>query len=134
PNHEFLEAWGAGVKGGTAYEKCSSEEECKPGIAGLGGRAVPIFDEPVAIAVDNATGSPSAGDVYVVANRTWKRAIIFKFNFEGTYLGAVVSKREEKEEVWPIDGVAVDRSGNVWIDREDEEEEFVIEHFNNAVQ
>ncbi|HEX3911742.1 MAG TPA: hypothetical protein VHW67_13685 [Solirubrobacteraceae bacterium] len=134
PNHEFLEAWGAGVKGGTAYEKCSSEAECKPGIAGLGGRAVPIFDEPVAIAVDSATGSPSAGDVYVVANRTWKKAIIFKFNFEGTYLGAVVAHREEKEEVWPIDGIAVDRSGNVWVDREDEEEEFVLEHFNNAVK
>ncbi|HEX8714372.1 MAG TPA: hypothetical protein VF706_02295, partial [Solirubrobacteraceae bacterium] len=133
PNHEFLEAWGVGVKGGAEYERCKVESECKPGVPGLGGPTKVRFDEPVAIAVDNASGSPSAGSVYVVANRTWKKAIVYKFDPEGDLLGALIRKPEEKEELWPIDGVAVDGAGNVWIDREDEEEEFVIERFNNAI-
>jgi hypothetical protein len=135
PNHEFLEAWGVGVGGGAAYEKCTEEAKCKPGVAGFGTPVNPQFDEPVAIAVDNAPsgtkGSPSSGDVYVVANRTWKKAIIYKFDFEGKPVSRLVSKPEEKEEVWPIDGVAVDRSGIVWVDREGESEEVVLERFNN---
>ncbi len=62
--HEFVAAWGAGVKTGEkTFEVCTSE--CKPGMPGFGKGQ---FDEPVAIAVDNAKGSPSNGDVYVVAN------------------------------------------------------------------
>ncbi len=133
PKHEFLEAWGVGVKGGAEYEQCKVEAECKPGIPGLGGPTKVKFDEPVAIAVDSAAGSPSAGDVYVAANRTWKRAIVYKFDFEGHLVGTLVRHGEEKAELWPIMGIAVDRTGKVWIDREDEEEDFVIERFDNAV-
>jgi hypothetical protein len=132
PNHEFLEAWGAGVNGGSEYERCKVEAECKPGVAGLSGISKPKFDEPVGIAVDNAIGSPSFGDVYVIANRTWKKAIIYKFDFEGKFVGSLAGKAEEKEELWPIDGVVVDNSGKVWVDREDEEEEFVIQRFTAA--
>ncbi len=134
PKHEFLEAWGAGVNGGSEYERCSEEATCKPGVGGLAGAAKPRFDEPVAIAVDNDSSSPSFGDLYVVANRSWKRAIVYKFDFEGKYLGALLTKLEEKEELWPVMGVAVDKSGKVWLDREDEEEDFVIERFSNAVK
>lgn len=138
PNHEFLEAWGVGVGGGSGYERCTEEAKCKPGVAGFGTPASPQFDEPVAIAVDNAPsgakGSPSSGDVYVVANRSWKKAIIYKFNFEGVPVSRLVSRPEEKEEVWPIDGVAVDHSGVVWVDREGEAEEVVLERFNNEVK
>src|ERR1700759_420946 len=76
PKHEFLEAWGVGVGGGTAYENCKEAAKCKPGVAGFGTPSNPQFDEPVAIAVDNAPsggkGSPSSGGVYVGGNRHWK--------------------------------------------------------------
>jgi hypothetical protein len=134
PKHEFLEAWGAGVNGGTEYERCKVAAECKAGIAGVSGAGKPKFEEPVAIAVDNAVGSPSVGDVYVVPNRTWRHALIYKFDFEGNFLGVIAGKPEEKEELWPIDGVAVDNTGKVWVDREDEEEEFVLERFTNALK
>jgi hypothetical protein len=135
PNHEFLEAWGVGVGGGSTYERCKEAAECKPGVAGFGTPTNPQFDEPVAIAVDNAPtgakGSPSSGDVYVVANRTWKRAVIYKLDFEGNPVDRLVDRPEEKAEPWPIDGVAVDQSGVLWVDREGESEEVVLERFNN---
>lgn len=139
PNHEFLEAWGVGVENGEEkYERCKEATSCKPGIAGFGTPADPQFDEPVAIAVDNAPsgpkGSPSSGDVYVVANRSWKKAVIYKFDFEGKPVSRLVSKPEEKEEAWPLMGVAVDKSGVVWVEREGEGEELVLERFNNEVK
>jgi hypothetical protein len=137
PNHEFLEAWGAGVStGGESYERCTEEAACKPGRPGFGTASSPAFDEPVAIAVDNSPAKPgnSSGDVYVVANRTWKRALIYKFDFEGKLVDRFVDKPEEKEEPWPIAGIAVDRSGVVWVDREAESEEVAIERFSNATK
>ena len=139
PNHEFLEAWGVGVGGGTSFERCKEASKCKPGVAGFGTPSNPQFDEPVAIAVDNAPaggkGSPSSGDVYVVANRTWKKAVIYKFNFEGVPVDRLISRPEEKEEAWPIDGVAVDKTGVVWVDREGSSgREVILERFNNEVK
>jgi hypothetical protein len=132
PKHEFLEAWGVGVGGGSEYERCKVEAQCKSGVAGASSPTKVGFDEPVAIAVDNSSSSLSKGDVYVVANRTWKKAIVYKFTAQGEFVWSLVRKAEEKEEHWPIDGVVVDGTGTVWIDREDEEEEFVIERFNSA--
>jgi hypothetical protein len=128
PAHTFLEAWGYGVSDGAkAFEKCTSS--CRPGLAGF---AKGQFSDPVAIAIDNATGSPSHGDVYIVANPTAVKAVIDKFSPSGTLLGRLISKKEEKEEVeGMIDGVAVDGSGNVWVEREDETEEFLLERFSN---
>jgi hypothetical protein len=138
PKHEFLEAWGVGVGGGAAYENCKEAAKCKSGVAGFGTPSNPQFDEPVAIAVDNAPsggkGSPSSGDVYVVGNRSWKKAVIYKFNFEGKPVDRLVDRPEEREEAWPIDGVTVDKTGVVWVDREAGEEEVVIERFNNEVK
>lgn len=132
PNHEFLEAWGVGVGGGTEYERCKVESQCKPGIATPSSVTKTGFDEPVAIAVDNGSTSLSKGDVYVVANRTWKKAIVYKFNAQGEPVWALIRKAEEKEEDRPVVGVAVDQSGKVWIEREGEEEHVVIERFNSA--
>jgi hypothetical protein len=128
PEHRFIEAWGYGVaKGAEVYETCNGG--CRPGIAGF---KKGEFDDPVAIAIDNASGSPSRGDVYVVANRTWKKAVIDKFSPKGVLVGRLVSKIEEKEEVeGMIDGVAVDQSGTVWVEREDEEEEFALQRFDD---
>jgi hypothetical protein len=129
PEHAFVEAWGYGVSdGGAAYQQCTSK--CRPGIAGF---ASAQFSSPVAIAVDNAVGSPSRGDVYVVANRTWKHAVIDKFSPTGVLLDKLVSSKEEKETVeGMIVGVAVDPGGNVYVEREDEQTEFLLERFNNA--
>ena len=131
-NHEFLEAWGEGVNNGAeAFERCTKAEEakCKAGKAGL---KTEQFSSPTAIAVDNASGSPSKGDVYVVANRTWKKAVVEKFSSEGVHIATLNKKLEEKEEAeGAIDGVAVDSGGSVWIEREDEEEAFLLERFNS---
>ena len=129
PAHQFLEAWGYGVEGGSGYQRCAAK--CGPGLAGF---AKDEFDSPVAIAVDNAGGSPSKGDVYVVANRTAKHAVIDKFSPTGEPLGTLIASRGEKEQVeGMIDGVAVDQHGTVWVEREDGEEEFALQRFSDAV-
>ncbi len=129
-HYEFIEAWGWGVnEGGEQFEKCSEEARCKPAIGGVG---VGQFDSPTAIAIDNAPGSASAGDVYVVANRSWRKAVVDKFSPDGQLLGTLISKKEEKEEVeGAIDGVAVDQSGDVWVEREEEEDEVQLLRFND---
>jgi hypothetical protein len=131
PEHAFLEAWGYGVSDGAkSYEKCTSN--CRPGIAGL---KKGQFDSPPAMAIDNSSGSPSQGDVYVVANRTATKAVIDKFSPGGVLLTKLISTKEEKEEVeGPIAGVAVDASGTVWVERESETEEFLLDRFDNQVK
>jgi len=126
PKHEFVEAWGYGVSNGEKkLETCT--EKCDPGLAGFGKEGQ--LDDPVAIAVDNSNG-PSHGDVYVAANRTWKKAEIFKFGAKGEFLGNLITKTEKEEEIQQvIQGVAVDGVGNVWVAREDEEEEFRLERY-----
>jgi DNA-binding beta-propeller fold protein YncE len=126
PEHEFIEVWGYGVRNGEKkLEACT--EKCEPGLAGFGKEGE--LDDPVAIAVDNSQG-PSSGDVYVVANRTWKKAAVYKFTSKGGFVGNLVTKAEKEEELeGAIQGVAVDRSGNVWVEREDEEEEVRLEQF-----
>ncbi|HEX3851757.1 MAG TPA: hypothetical protein VHW01_12370, partial [Polyangiaceae bacterium] len=127
-SHEFLEAWGYGVSTGAAtFEKCTSEVACKPGIAGTGAGQ---FNSPEAIAVDSAEGSPSAGYVYVVVGNTAKHSVIDKFNYEGVLQGALATKNGKEQ----IDGVAVDRTGTVWVDSEEGEESFRLERFTNGLK
>jgi hypothetical protein len=127
-SHEFLEAWGYGVSTGAAtFEKCTSEAECKPGVAGTGAGQ---FNSPEAIAVDNAEGSPSAGYVYVIAGNTAKHSVIDKFNYEGVLQGTLATKNGKEQ----IDGVAVDRTGTVWVDSEDGEEGFRLERFTDGLK
>jgi NHL repeat len=131
--HKFVAAWGAGVgkSGEKSYEVCTSE--CKAGVAGYGKGE---FDEPVAIAVDNAKGSPSNGDVYVVANHTGKKAVIDKLKPSGELIDRLAAGKEERSEFEenPIVGVAVGPTGMVWVEREAEEEEIIIQRFGNGVQ
>jgi hypothetical protein len=90
PEHAFIEAWGWGVSDGVkAFEKCVSS--CRPGIAGFGRGQL---NDPVAIAVDNSSGSPSQGDVYVVANRTATKAVLDKFSPSGVLVHKLISKKE----------------------------------------
>jgi hypothetical protein len=129
PQHAFIEAWGYGVLNGAAeFQKCTAN--CRPGLAGF---AKEQFDSPVAIAIDNAPGSPSHGDVYVVANRTAKKkAVIDKFGPNGEPGDVLLSKAKERAEAEGlIVGVAVDQTGTVWVDREEEGEEFMLERFSN---
>ena len=141
PKHEFLQAWGAGVKtaGAKEYEVCTPEHnlasECAPtGTAGFGKGQ---FDEPVAIAIDNSSASvksPSRGDVYVVANSSAKKAVIDKFSPSGTLITRLEAGKEEREEFEEnrILGVAVAPTGTVWIDREGEEAEVLIQRLGNG--
>ncbi len=134
PNHEFLQAWGAGVKteGSKAYEVCEVEAECKAGVAGFGKGQ---FNNPLAIAVDNSSTSPSHGDVYVVANQTATKAVLDKFSPTGVLIARLLASKEEHEEFEEerIVGVAVAPNGTVWIDREAEEEEIYVQRLSNGV-
>jgi hypothetical protein len=130
PDHKFIETWGFGVRNGSKeYQQCHAGEECLPGIAGVNHEQ---FDEPDAIAVDNASGSPSHGDVYVVANSTRKHAVVYKFSAEGGLVQTL--HLDDSEALGPVDGVAVDATGVVWIEREDESEDLQILRFSNAVK
>ena len=132
--HEFLQAWGAGVKTAASkeYEVCNAPGPCLPGAAGFGKGE---FDDPVAIAVDNSPKSPSKGDVYVVANQSAKKAVMDKFNESGTLLSRLFTSKEERErfEENRIVGVAVEPgTGMVWVDREAEEEELIVQRLGNG--
>jgi DNA-binding beta-propeller fold protein YncE len=130
PEHKFLEAWGYGVAGGGAIEQqCVSK--CGPGLAGF---SPGQFDAPTAIAVDNAVGSQSRGDVYVVANRDQKHAVVDKFSAEGKFLGSFGGSKEEKElaEGGIIVGVAVDQNGVVWVAHEEGTEELLVSRFDGS--
>ncbi len=135
PNHEFLQAWGAGVKTAESktYEVCEVEAECKVGAAGYGKGQ---FDDPIAIAIDNSSTSPSHGDVYVVANQTATKAVIDKFSPTGELIDKLLSSKEERSEFEEerIVGVAVAPEGMVWVDREVEEEEVEVQRLGNGVK
>jgi hypothetical protein len=128
PAHEFIEAWGFGVKaGGKEYEQCKAGEGCRVGIAGFGHGQL---DEPEGIAVDNDSASPSHGDVYVVANSTKAKAAVDKFTATGALVGLLPLQSSEAE--GPVDGVAVDPTGTVWVEREDGEESFQVLRFSDG--
>jgi len=129
PEHKFIEAWGYGVKDGSeSYEHCTSE--CQLGIAGHGNGQ---FESPVAIAVDNATSSPSRGDVYVIANRTSGHVAMDKFSPAGKLLDVLLTgKKEEERAEGAALSIAVDQSGTVWVERQEEFEGFRLERFNDA--
>ena len=129
PEHKFIEAWGFGVAtGAEEFQKCTTAKGCRSGIAGFNKEGQ--LSAPVAIAVDSSASSTSEGDVYVVANDTAKKGIVDKFNFEGKLIGTL--KTEEAE--GSIDGVAVDSAGTVWVDREDGEEDFLLEHYSDELK
>jgi hypothetical protein len=81
-------------------------------------------DDPGAIAVDNAVGSPSRGDVYVVGGEApgvGERDFVYKFTGSGEKLfrRSVFKAKEGGEpvelELEDIQGLAVDASGGLWV-------------------
>ncbi len=95
------------------------------------------FSSPAGIAVDNSGKSPSedpsVGDVYVIndvrENSFQNYPVIYKFGPEGKYLGLIAGTCEKAgetppschgfvpfEPAAPLLGVAVDPTGEVWVD------------------
>ena len=88
--------------------------------------------ESSSIAVDNNPASPSFGDVYVVANGSEPEAIQ-KYEADAKETankleGKLSGIKKGEEELFEIHGVAVDRSGNLYV----YEEESVIAYDNKA--
>lgn len=79
------------------------------------GSAAPsgAFSTPTAIAVDNSGGplDPSAGDVYVVDSG---HGVIDKFSEAGVYEGQL-TEAAAGAPLGPVDGVAVDAAGELWV-------------------
>ena len=123
--YAFARAWGWGVVAGGlgGFEICTPASlGCKAGEAGTGAGQL---DAPEAIAVDNAAGSPSYGDVYVTNTA---ENVVDKFSASGEYKGQITGTCEAENEVppacepsktfipfAPLVGVAVDSGGVVWV-------------------
>jgi DNA-binding beta-propeller fold protein YncE len=139
----------ARFSGAGAYEAEFDGSGTLPGegkVAGSGAGEVETgrFERPEGIAVDNSCalakisepackeGDPSAGDVYVLDGG---HLVIDKYTAGGEYVGqiSVGGQGRFSEEVGrfsePLDGVAVDRTGAVWVYREAK----VIDSYTNAV-
>jgi DNA-binding beta-propeller fold protein YncE len=75
------------------------------------------LSEPESIAVDNSTGSPSFGDVYI-ADSTHN--VIDKFSSTGEYIGQL-AETSGGSGFGEIDGVAVDSNGELWVFQSNEQ-------------
>ena len=142
---KFIEAWGFGVKDGVkAFETCTTE--CRKGLAGHQKGA---FHGAEAIAIDNAPGSPSKGDVYVEAIKPYEeevgsheiefeKTVYDKFSPSGKLEAQIKGWKEKGESIEPFEephGITVDSStGAVWIYNEEELFKFSNELKNKFVQ
>ncbi|MEA2215680.1 MAG: hypothetical protein QOK19_1241 [Solirubrobacteraceae bacterium] len=121
--HEFVSAWGYGVKDGKKeFEICTSE--CR---AGLAGKAKGELHGARTIAIDNS-GGPNQGDLYVEAVTPFEEEIggkeieteyaqFDKFSPTGDLLGQIKAWKGEKFE--EPHGVTVGPHGEVWIYNEE---------------
>ena len=83
---------------------------------------------PSAIAIDNAAGSPSKGDVYVVVGKTKaepEERELHKYEADGETIYKsdafkVEGEKGETEELEDITGIGVDAGGRLWVDYEEE--------------
>jgi DNA-binding beta-propeller fold protein YncE len=78
------------------------------------------LSEPEAIAIDNsgetAAAHPSVGDVYVTSHveiAGESKGVVDKFSSTGAYLGQITEAEGKAFE--PLEGVAVDPKGQVWV-------------------
>lgn len=130
--HEFVEAWGWGVRTGEkALQKCTTESGCKAGIAGHGKGQL---HGARAIAVDNSKSKsdPSAGDVFVEAvtpfeeevnghEKEFEYGIFDHFSPSGELRDTINTWREEgsTEKFEEPGGIAVSPDGTLWIYNEE---------------
>lgn len=93
-----------------------------------GGTPAASLSSPNGIAVDNSTNplDPSAGDVYVV---DVGHDVVDKFSAAGSYLGQLTGTSGGAFAGVPLDGVAVDGNGNVWVYQSSGE----MDEFGNGV-
>ena len=117
----FVEAWGWGVLNGAAeLQVCTVS--CRKGLSGTGPGE---FDVPVFVAVDNASGSASHGDVYVadagqnlespgnlVTKFTKTGGLVKSWGVEGQLNGAV---GEPARQFGQLAGIAVGATGELWV-------------------
>jgi hypothetical protein len=154
-NGKFVRAWGGGVAdGASAFEACTST--CRKGVSGTNPGE---FERPESIAVDNDSGSPSFGDVYVADGGS--HGVIDKFSATGAYINQVTETgpwseagghlahgpggplggpvRKEfsgggNEQTVVGLGVAVGSNGGLWVDQRLENATGLISNFSNAHQ
>jgi DNA-binding beta-propeller fold protein YncE len=128
---EIFNAQGTKFEGEFNGSGTLKNEEGKAAGGGGGAEEVPSgkFDEPNAIAIDNAPSSPSFGDVYVADTRGHKggtfeeaRMVIDKFDLTGKYIGQITRNPNgeafSNEGFSELFGVAVDSSGQVWVEEQ----------------
>jgi hypothetical protein len=120
PDGVFVRAWGWGVGGGLGLETCTVT--CQKGVSGS---SPGEFVTPAFIAVDNSSDA-SAGDVYVsdpgdniVTKFTAVGALVTSWGTAGQLKEAVAG-----EPFVETEGVAVDRSGDLWLVNESHIDEF----------
>jgi DNA-binding beta-propeller fold protein YncE len=120
----FVRAWGWGVATGAAkLEVCAAN--C---LTGLSGAEPGQFETPTYVTVDDSSGSPSKGDVYVA---DMGDNLITKFDGEGNLIaswgnngesakpngqlnGTPAEKFNGGHTLQPLSGIAVDAAGNLW--------------------
>jgi DNA-binding beta-propeller fold protein YncE len=137
----FVEAWGWGVRtGAKALETCTTETKCRAGLAGHGKGQLHGAE---AIAIDNAAGSPSKGDVYVEAVQPYEetignheiefeKTVYDKFSPTGKLEGQIKGWKAKGESIEPFEephGITVDSTGAVWIYNEES-----LFRFNNELK
>jgi len=117
----FVRAFGADV-GGSGVDVCTAT--C---VAGTPGSAPGQLQTPTFIGVDNATVSASRGDVYVADSAD---NVVSKFDAAGNLLtswgvgGQLDGSAAEKGPFAQIEGIAVDPTGNLWVQAGEEVFEF----------
>jgi WD40-like Beta Propeller Repeat len=143
----FIEAWGWGVRTGEkVLQTCTAETTCRAGLKGHGKGELHGAE---AIAIDNAAGSPSKGDVYVEAIKPYEetigkehevefeRTVYDKFSPTGKLEGQIKGWKEPGESTEPFEephGVTVDHAGHVWVYNEESLFEFTDEVKNKFIK
>ncbi len=140
----FVRAWGWGVGGGSGFEACTLI--CQKGLSGAGAGE---FQAPTFIAVDNDPGSASFGDVYVGDTGT---GLVTKFTGSGALVSGwgdrVPADGQLEGKVGAegpfngpfsvsggtVAGVAVDMSGNLWVDTSHSENMFEFDQGGKFVR
>ncbi len=145
PTHEFVRAWGAGVKAGSTSKEFQVCEAAPKGTGcqmGRAGHAKGQLHGAGGIAVDSNPSSPSFGDVYVELKGyeeeigkkelEFEYGLIQKYTGTGGFIRSIRGYKEKGEslerfEIEELHAIAVNEAGELFVYYEEE----LIE-FNNA--